>query len=126
MSFVRERDYDRCDDDLPDLPMRMHLKTRIAGVKPCKVGTFITSVMTYHKRGTCIATSQMVALILGLAPDMVIPFTSISANGPRMGRSNRGSNIVNNSDEFENDKKTSLVQYQIPKNPALLYRLSGD
>jgi len=111
ISFVRERNYDRCDDDSPDLPMRMHLETRIARVKPRKVGTFDTSVTTYHQRGTCITTSQIVALILGLDPDMVIPFTSISANGPRMGRSNCGSNIGNDADKVDNDRKTTVVQY---------------
>jgi hypothetical protein len=68
----------------------------------------------------------MVALILGLNPDMVIQFTKISVNGPRMGRSDCGSNIGSNSDKVDNDKKTTVVQYQIPKNSALLYRLSGD
>jgi len=77
ISLLREQVYDRCNDDSPNQPMRMHLKTRIARAEPGKVETFVTSVMTLFQRGTCIATSQMVVLIIGLNPDMVIPFTTI-------------------------------------------------
>ena len=130
ISFVRERDYDRCDDDSPDPPMRMHLETRIARVEPRKVGMFVTSVTTYHQPGTCIATSQMVALILGLDPDMVIPFMTISVDGPRMGRCDRGSNIGNDADEVDIDKKTTVVQYRIPRKSSTAiqaqWRLQSD
>ena len=118
ISFLKERDYDKCDDS-PNPPMRMmHIETRIARVEHCKVETFVMSVTTYHQRGTCIATPQMVALILGRDPDMVIPSTTISVDGPRMGRSYRSSNIGNDADEVDNDEKMTVVQYRIPKKSS--------
>lgn len=72
----------------------------------------------------------MVALILGLDPDAVIPYrepTSREEDGvifidvPSMGKNDGG------RDEGSIDGTTStVVRYRIPNNAALLYRLSGD
>ena len=96
----------------------MHLETRIARVEHCKVETFVIPVTTYHQRGTCIATPQRVALILGRDPDIVIPSTTISVYGPRMGRSDRSTNLGNDADKVDNDEKTTVVQHRIPKKSS--------
>mmetsp|Transcript_18453 Transcript_18453/g.39918 ORF Transcript_18453/g.39918 Transcript_18453/m.39918 type:complete len:431 (+) Transcript_18453:38-1330(+) len=135
-------------NEMIDPPTLILLETRILSVKPRNIGTFVTSETTYHQDGSCIATAQMVALILGLDPDKVEPTNDTSKSQEKSRRalsnnqqSNSSRNINkpaqsspsrastrggNKTVEKYKFKGKSVIQYRIPKNAALLYRLSGD
>jgi acyl dehydratase len=115
-----------------DPPTRMRLETSITSVAPRRIGTFVTSATTYHRHdGRRVASSRMVALILGLDPDAVVPFGTTTERDRRAGNA-----VVEADDEWGGDDvggaigdsiaSTTVVRYRIPKNAALLYRLSGD
>jgi acyl dehydratase len=132
ISFVKMNDYNKNDGmlEVDDPPMQINLETRITCVKPRTIGTFVTSITTYHQSGKCIGTSTMVALILGLNPDKIIPFDE----APMSLTKKDDERIIDRS--RINDQGTSpinvggktrtVIRYQLPKNAALLYRLSGD
>ena len=110
-----------------DQPTQVQLKTRIISVKPKSIGTFVTSETAYYQDGDCIASAQMVALILGLDPDKIVPWKAPSVNEQKLGNihNKRASNDAFSIDSRDKAKKT-VTNYTIPKNAALLYRLSGD
>lgn len=121
-------------NEMIDPPTQLMLETRIVSVKPRNIGTFVTSETTYHQDGRCIATAQMVALILGLDPDMVKLTnnndTSKSQEKSRRSRKNiKPAHSTPSSSSHVKKyhfERRSESQYRIPKNAALLYRLSGD
>jgi len=110
---------------------------------PRNKGTFVTSETKYYQgteaphgsnHGTCIATAQMVALVLGLDPRNVLPFEATANNQSEIGRKmtqrqTQRSSVRRNSpislNQIERKRKT-MLQYRITTNAALLYRLSGD
>lgn len=106
-----------------DSPTQIHLQTRILAIKPRSIGVFVTSETTYYRTEedgsrVCIATAQMVALVLGLDPEKVIQLKaplSIVYSTPRMNA------VASNTVE-----RRANYRYRIPSNAALLYRLSGD
>jgi len=104
-----------------DPPTQVQLQTRVISVIPRAIGTFVSTQTTYHQGTTCIATAQMVALVLGVDPDMILPFNQKQVGDSRMSKNK----LV--SDTSSSDKKgKSEVILSIPNNAALLYRLSGD
>ena len=109
-----------------DQPTLVQLKTRIISVKPKSIGTFVTSETIYYQEGNCIATARMVALILGLDPDK-IKVPSVSKRKKLVGNvhNKRASDDAFSADNTNKTNKTE-TNYTIPKNAALLYRLSGD
>lgn len=111
--------------DVIDPATRIQLETRILSVKPRNIGTFVTSETTYHQDGKCIATAQMVALILGMDPEIVVPLKA-----PQQQRSSPNKNNTPAQSPSRNtaagDERRTVLQYIIPQNAALLYRLSGD
>mmetsp|Transcript_27789 Transcript_27789/g.57971 ORF Transcript_27789/g.57971 Transcript_27789/m.57971 type:complete len:434 (-) Transcript_27789:34-1335(-) len=122
------------DQNTIDPPTQLHLQTRILSIKPRSIGTFMTSETKYYQDGSCIATAQMVSLILGLDPDNVVSLKA-PANNHHVGRtrkidqSTHESSLRSNTPTIasQNECKTKTVlQYRTPKNAALLYRLSGD
>ena len=116
-----------------DPPTYLRLETKIVSVEPRNKGTFVTSETTYHQFGKCIATAQMVALIVGIDRNLVVPFKAspkVSAHtfelsGKTM--NTRGSaTLVNGINRRISNEMRTVVRYRIPRNAALLYRLSGD
>ena len=63
-----------------DPPTQINLQSKVLSVKPRNIGTFITTETKYYQNGNCIATAEMVALILGMDPDVAIPFNVHSNN----------------------------------------------
>ena len=99
-----------------DTPVNVWLESRIITIDPRSIGTFVTSETKFYEIQnqcrTCVATSEMTALVLGLKPDLVRKF------GPRTKK---------HIDELSTDKSmTKIYSYEIPRNAALIYRLSGD
>lgn len=132
ISFLEMHD-DEADGELEvDPPMKINLETRITCVKPHTIGTFVTSVTTYHQSGKCIGTSKMVALILGLNPEKIIPFDEAHMSSKMKKDDERiidGLRIKSNdqaTSPIDETKTKTVIRYQIPKNAALFYRLSGD
>lgn len=110
-----------------DPPTRMRLETSITSVAPRRIGTFVTSETAYHRHhdGRRVASSRTVALILGLDPDGVVPF------GTTAERDRRARDAAVEADDErgaidDGIAPTTVVRYRVPKNAALLYRLSGD
>ena len=107
-----------------DPPTQIELKTMIVSVKPRKIGCFVASETTYHLGGKCIASTNMVALILGLDPDKVV---SWSAAHQQLGSEKVNAKPSSADNKMGIPKGTiTEVQYHMPPNAALLYRLSGD
>lgn len=115
------------EDNIIDPPTQLQLQAKILSVKPRSIGTFVTSETKYYQDGKCIATAQMVALILGLDPDIVVPWKAPASNHhgseSRKANNKQSKESGNDTDEV---KEETVVEYRIPKNAALLYRLSGD
>lgn len=118
-----------------DPPTQVRLETKIVSVEPRNKGTLVTSETTYHQFGKCIATAQMVALIVGLDRDLVVPLKATTPSAPlhkiesdnRTGSTSKRDNIPAGRDisrDISNER--TVVRYRIPHNAALLYRLSGD
>ena len=74
----------------------------------------------------------MVALILGLNPEKIIPFDEAHMSSKMKKDDERiidGSRIKSNDQaisSIDETKTKKVIRYQIPKNAALFYRLSGD
>mmetsp|Transcript_36188 Transcript_36188/g.77171 ORF Transcript_36188/g.77171 Transcript_36188/m.77171 type:complete len:450 (-) Transcript_36188:25-1374(-) len=120
---------------LIDPPREIELRTRILSIKPRSIGTFVTSQTKYYQDGNCIATAQMVALILGLDPDDIVPLKGATNNlhedrsrtiNQSTKESSFGSNTRTKTNQIECKEKQRVLQVCLPKNAALLYRLSGD
>eukprot|EP00581_Thalassiosira_minuscula_P001022 CAMPEP_0183748728 /NCGR_PEP_ID=MMETSP0737-20130205/67922_1 /TAXON_ID=385413 /ORGANISM="Thalassiosira miniscula, Strain CCMP1093" /LENGTH=439 /DNA_ID=CAMNT_0025984467 /DNA_START=456 /DNA_END=1775 /DNA_ORIENTATION=+ len=116
-----------------DPPTQMQIETSILSVKPRGIGTFVTSETRYYQDGSYIATSQMVALILGLDPDAVVSLdrgTHKNVEGQKkMTQSTPVASFKGSTQASASEKKSkekTVLHYQIPRNAALLYRLSGD
>ena len=105
-----------CDD----LPMNIWLESKVITVDPRNVGTFVTTETKYYskenQRTVCLATAEMTALVLGLDPDLVHAF---GRTMKRVGNK-RIDNVTSSS------KTTKIHSYQIPRNAAIVYRLTGD
>jgi len=115
-----------CDEGVIDPPTQVQLQTRVISVKPRAIGTFVTSETSYYQGTTCIATAQMVALVLNIDPDMILPYKQKQVGDSRMPKNKLVSDTSSSDKIGKSEVKRTEVQYQIPKNAALLYRLSGD
>ena len=114
------------DEHVIDPPTQIELETKILSVTPRSIGTFLTTETKYHQLGSCIATAHMVALVLGLDPDKVISWKA-PTNNRHVGVSRETNQSTRATSGNENDSmQKTVAQYSIPKNAALLYRLSGD
>ena len=109
-----------------DPPTQVQLQTRVISVIPRAIGTFVTSQTTYHEGTTCIATAQMVALVLGVDPDMILPYNQKQVGDSRMSKNKLVSNTSTSDKTSKSEVVKTEVQYRLPNNAALLYRLSGD
>lgn len=103
-----------------DPPMKINLETRITCVKPRTIGTFVTWVTSYHQSGKCIGTSKMVALILGLNPDKIIPLDEAPMSSTKEKDDDRATSSI------DVVRTKTVIRFQIPNNASLLYRLNGD
>lgn len=114
ISFVDLHD-DEADGELEvDPPMKINLETRITCVKPRTIGTFVTSVTTYHQSGKCIGTSKMMALIMDLNPEKIIPFDEAHMSSKMKKDDERiidGSRIKSN-DQAQRRKRLYDIKYQ--------------
>ena len=103
-----------------DSPVNIWLESKVMTVDPRNVGTFVTTETKYYskenRRSVCLATSEMTALVLGLDSDFVHGFGRTKKRVD-----NKGIDHVTPS-----NKTTKIYTYQIPRNAALIYRLSGD
>ena len=115
-----------------DPSIRILLETEIVSVKPRSLGTFITSETKYYQDGNCIATAEMVALILGLDPEMIVPWKAPLKNNRcssrKISEPAQSQSYANAAQEADKDKhkQKTVLQCNIQSNAALLYRLSGD
>jgi len=107
-------------------PTQVQLQTRVISVKPRAIGTFVTSETSYYQGTTCIATAQMVALVLNIDPDMILSYNQKQIGDSRIAKHK----VISDTSSSDKTSKSEVVktgnQYQLPNNAALLYRLSGD
>ncbi|KAL7541308.1 hypothetical protein ACHAXR_010800 [Thalassiosira sp. AJA248-18] len=111
------------DKNIYDPPTQVQLQTQILSVKPRSIGTFLKSETKYYQGGICIATAQMTALVLGLDPEKVVPWEAHDARQVNKPASSSYDSPSGNTNEC---KEKTILEYRIPKNAALVYRLSGD
>lgn len=109
-----------------DPPTQIQLKTRVISVIPRAIGTFVTSETSYYQGTTFIATAQMVALVLGVDSDMILPYNQKQIGGKRITRKKLLSNTPTSDKTSKSEVVKTENQYQLPNNAALMYRLSGD
>ncbi len=140
------------DSTSMDPPMQLHLEIRVTSVQPKRIGTFVSTRTCYfelNENGVrCdVATAEMTALVLGVDPNLVIPWQSQMNVGAKLDKSeseqsaalskglnNTRRNIRQHESSapmrMDNNRlrrnKSTTWQYRIPRNAALLYRLSGD
>jgi acyl dehydratase len=112
--YIYNQSSTRGDDE----PVNVWLESRVLSVKPRGIGTFLTSETKFYQKENgvevCVATSQMTALVLGLAQTLIREWGSLSKR-----RSGEATNSVK-------DTNNSVHVYRVPPNAALIYRLSGD
>ena len=104
--------------DDPDPPTTMEFNVAIEQVKPRKIGTFVKTRTVYTQDGTLVATSEMVAMILGIDPSHVVPLnddSELAASKETKPRS-----------QIFRTSETKMLQFNVARNAALLYRLNGD
>ena len=109
-----------------DPPTQVQLQTRVISVKPRAIGTFVMSETSYYQGTTCIATAQMVALVLGVDPDMILPYNQKQIGNSRIANQKLVSYTTSSDKTSKSEVIRTEVQYRIQNNAALLYRLSGD
>mmetsp|Transcript_22502 Transcript_22502/g.51666 ORF Transcript_22502/g.51666 Transcript_22502/m.51666 type:complete len:330 (+) Transcript_22502:408-1397(+) len=104
--------------DDPDPPTTTKINVAIEQVKPRGIGTFVKTKMEYSQDGTLVATSEMVALILGIDPSHVVPLDDVSEQP--------ASKKMKSRSQIFRATETKMLQFDVPRNAALLYRLTGD
>ncbi|KAL9183822.1 hypothetical protein ACHAXT_004678 [Thalassiosira profunda] len=120
-SLEMHAEMELCGKTDDDEPTQMQLRVRVTSVKPRSIGTFVTTETTYHQDGRHIATTQMVALILGLDPDAVVQWKERIDEQKRKTSTKR-----TELEDTDNCQEKTVIHYRIPKTAALTYRLSGD
>lgn len=110
-----------------DPPTQVHLKSSVVAVKPRSIGAFVTSETKYYHNGRCIATAQMVALLLGLDPECVVQLKAPVSKAKHSAVESPTNKTDSKREVSEQHSgKTTVFRYRIQSNAALLYRLSGD
>lgn len=108
------------DTNGDDHPVQIDIQTKIVSIRPRSIGTFVTTETKFsYPNDSCIATAQMTALVFGLSPKNVVSWEGRDNDDP--------TNNQNNNNKTKNTAtETTIHEFTIPLNAALLYRLSGD
>lgn len=120
-----------------DPAVPVELSTRVLSIIPKRVGTFLVTEATYYRSGVVLATARMAALVVGLDPDLVIPYdgrrrgeTGVVGGSGRGGGGLEKKEHPNQKEKTTKDghsiTDTTSIRCKIPRHAALLYRLSGD
>jgi len=115
--------------DDPDPPTTLKFNVVIEQVKPRGIGTFVKTRTEYAREdGTLVASSEMVALILGIDPAHVVPLNDDSEQPASKKTKSRSKNFTTTETKMLQftTTETKMLQFDVPRNAALLYRLNGD